>query len=93
MQQFFKLLSAESELTRLHVEIQRLLTYMDDEKSKIHACLERLHKSNPALALQVRLHGQIHSRFANLHRQRITAITRLEGFQHSNIIHLDVGLL
>lgn len=91
MQQFFKLLSAETELTRLHVEIRRLLTYMEDEDSKIHACSERLRESDPALALQVRLRGQMRSRFNKLHRQRFGAITRLEGFQRANMVYFRRG--
>lgn len=91
MQQFFKLLCAETELTRLHTEIRRLLTYIEDEGAIIRDTAEKLQEVDPALALQVRLHGQMRSRFDKLHRQRFWAITKLEGFQRVNMVHFRRG--
>ncbi|KAF9066909.1 hypothetical protein BDP27DRAFT_1226694, partial [Rhodocollybia butyracea] len=58
MQQFFKLVGADDELDRLHVEIHRLLTSMKDEEEKMKSVIQELKASNPALALQVHLQGQ-----------------------------------
>lgn len=77
----------ETELTWLHMEIQRLLTYMEDEAVKIWETAERLQESNPALALQVQFHRQMWSCFEKLHWQHFWAITKLEGFQHVDMVH------
>ncbi|KAF9070221.1 hypothetical protein BDP27DRAFT_1221084, partial [Rhodocollybia butyracea] len=53
MQQFFKLLCAEDELARLHVEIRRLLTNIENEEVKIRAAATHIEKTDPALALQI----------------------------------------
>ncbi|KAE9385580.1 hypothetical protein BT96DRAFT_949735 [Gymnopus androsaceus JB14] len=91
MQQFFKLLSEETELTRLHTEIRRLITYMEDEDARIEAAAQRQGESDPALALQICLHGKMRSRFNGLHRQRFQAITKLEGFQQESMVHFRRG--
>lgn len=91
MQQFFKLLSAESELTRLHTEIRRMVTYMEDEDCAHHLAAERVASSDPALALQIRLQGNMRSRFNCIHRQRFWAITKLKGFQCENKVHFRCG--
>ncbi|KAE9384969.1 hypothetical protein BT96DRAFT_841316, partial [Gymnopus androsaceus JB14] len=87
MQQFFKLLSAETELTRLHTEIRRMITYMEDEEETICLTAERVGCSDPALALQIKLHGNMRSRFNRLHWQRFWAITKLKGFQRENMVN------
>lgn len=89
MQQFFKLLSAESELTRLHTEIRRMVTYMEDEEAAIHMAAEGVCSSELALALQIQLQGNLCSQFNHIHRQRFWAITKLKGFQKGNMVHFQ----
>ncbi|KAF9063513.1 hypothetical protein BDP27DRAFT_1367986 [Rhodocollybia butyracea] len=91
MQQFFKLIGAESELECLHVEIQRLITSMEDEEAKFRSLTLKLKQTNPALALQIEKQGRVRSRFNKLHRQRFHAITKLEGFQPKDLVHFRRG--
>lgn len=91
MQQFFKLLSAETELMRLHTEIRRMVTYMHDEEQKMRVTAESLSGTNPMLAFQVGVHGRMRSRFNKLHHQRFRAITKLKGFQRAHLVHFRLG--
>ncbi|KAE9386063.1 hypothetical protein BT96DRAFT_1087389 [Gymnopus androsaceus JB14] len=56
MQELFKLICTKNELPRLHLEIQRLLTYIRDEEHRLKTVADCLDASDPALALQ-RLDG------------------------------------
>ncbi|KAJ3752792.1 hypothetical protein EV360DRAFT_7246, partial [Lentinula raphanica] len=80
MFRFFKLIRAEEELDRLHVEIKRLFTYMRDEEHLLCGKADEIEDDNPALALQIRLYWEEKSRFNALHKQRLHAIKRLDGF-------------
>ncbi|KAF9064695.1 hypothetical protein BDP27DRAFT_1425551 [Rhodocollybia butyracea] len=91
MQQFFKLVGAEDEINRLHMEIQRLLTYMRDEEELIDSVAKNLEESDPALSIHIRLHWQERGRFNDAHRQRLHAIRRLPGFDPSNGKHFRCG--
>ncbi|KAE9391191.1 hypothetical protein BT96DRAFT_945545 [Gymnopus androsaceus JB14] len=84
MQEFFKLIRAENELPRLHVEIRQFFTYMSDEEQRLKAIAKDLEELDPALALQVILHWKEHGRFNDIHRQRLLSIKRLDGFDFSN---------
>ncbi|KAE9391994.1 hypothetical protein BT96DRAFT_831189, partial [Gymnopus androsaceus JB14] len=91
MTQFFKFIRAEEELARIHVEVKRLLTYMDDEELTIRRTATELEPDNPALALQLRLHWRERSRFDSLHRSQLFAITKLRGFDHANRHYWSAG--
>lgn len=84
MQEFFKLIRAENELPRLHQEIQRLITYMQDEERTLKGVAKMLDDKDPALGLQVLLHWQERGRFNDLHRRRLLSIKRLQGFSPMN---------
>ncbi|KAJ3729773.1 hypothetical protein C8R42DRAFT_570096 [Lentinula raphanica] len=91
MFRFFKLIRAEEELGRLHMEIKRLLTYIRDEERLFCSKADEIEDTNPALALQIRLHWKERSRYNDLHRQRLHAIKRLDGFDPTNCHHFFPG--
>ncbi|KAJ3890688.1 hypothetical protein GG344DRAFT_48941, partial [Lentinula edodes] len=91
MLEFFKLIRAEEELQRLHVEIRRLLTFMHDEEHELHIRCTALEVDNPPLALQLQQHFQERIRFNALHRRRLFAIKKLPGFDPHNINYFRVG--
>ncbi|KAE9389543.1 hypothetical protein BT96DRAFT_753307, partial [Gymnopus androsaceus JB14] len=80
MQEFFKLIHAENELSRLHMEICWFFTYMSDEEQRLKAIAKDLKELDPALVLQVILHWQEHGRFNDIHLWRLLSIKRLDGF-------------
>lgn len=91
MHQFFKLIRAEEEIDRLHMEIRRLVTYMRDEERELNAKANDIEPTNPALALQIRLYWQEKARFNDLHRRRLHAIKKLSSFQPVNCRHFFPG--
>ncbi|KAJ3924950.1 MAG: hypothetical protein NXY57DRAFT_1044515 [Lentinula lateritia] len=91
MLEFFKLIQAEEELQRLHVEIRWLLTFMHDEEHELHIRCTALEVDNPPLALQLQQHFQERIRFNTLHRRRLFAIKKLPGFDPHNINYFRVG--
>ncbi|KAJ3765228.1 hypothetical protein FB446DRAFT_795258 [Lentinula raphanica] len=91
MLEFFKLIRAEEELQRLHVEIRRLLTFMRDEEHRLSKEVAVLEAENPALALQIRFYREERSRFNSLHRQRLSAIKKLKGFEMHNLRYFWMG--
>ena len=92
MQEFFRLIRAENELPRLHIEIQRLFTYMRDEELLLLGMAKALEPTDPALALQLTLHWQERGRFNELHRRRLLSIKRLDGFDFSNNKYFSPGV-
>ncbi|KAJ3755177.1 hypothetical protein EV360DRAFT_50218 [Lentinula raphanica] len=91
MLEFFKLIRAEEELERLHVEIRRLLTFMHDEEHELTKQAATLDPEDPALAHQIRLYREERSRFNPLHRQRLFAIKKLKGFEVHNLHYFSIG--
>lgn len=81
MLQFFKLIRAEEELPRLHLEIRRLLTYMRDEQEVFHSKAQVIEATDPGMAWQLHLHWGERGRFDALHRRRLFAIKSLKGFE------------
>ncbi|THU97173.1 hypothetical protein K435DRAFT_663150 [Dendrothele bispora CBS 962.96] len=90
--QFFKLLRAEEELVRLHVEIQRLFTYMEEEEGYLRKVIKKVYRTNPPLAWQIHLYAQERGRFNSLHRSRLHSIRRLEGFKKENDVFFKPGI-
>ncbi|KAJ3717365.1 hypothetical protein C8R42DRAFT_644620 [Lentinula raphanica] len=91
MLEFFKLIRAEEELERLHVEIRRLLTFMHDEEYELTRKAAALDLENPTLAQQIRQYRDERSRFNPLHRQRLFAIKKLKGFEIQNVRYFSIG--
>ncbi|KAJ3790467.1 hypothetical protein GGU10DRAFT_302826 [Lentinula aff. detonsa] len=92
MSEFFKLVRAEEELDRLHVEIKRLVTYMKEEEGYFAEVVRNLQDVNEALAYQVWQHGMERQRFNQVHRRRLRAIQRLRGFSPLNLHFFHPGL-
>ncbi|KAJ3911844.1 hypothetical protein F5877DRAFT_54846 [Lentinula edodes] len=81
--QFFKVIGAEDELSRVHQEIRRLITYMQRERDELIAREQELIPTNPTLALQVRDFRRERGRFHEVHKKRLLSITKLSGFDWS----------
>ncbi|KAJ3859383.1 hypothetical protein EV359DRAFT_75631 [Lentinula novae-zelandiae] len=80
--QFFKVIGAEDELSRVHQEIRRLITYMQQEKNELITRERELMPTNPTLALQ-------RGRFHEVHKKRLLSITKLPGFDWSTNSKVD----
>ncbi|CAK5263328.1 unnamed protein product [Mycena citricolor] len=77
----YQLLRADEEIERLNVEIPRLLTYMEDEQRFLSYHEARLQsEGNRGLAFQVQLLRMKRGRFDNIHRDRLTKLSRRSGF-------------
>ncbi|KAE9398022.1 hypothetical protein BT96DRAFT_995208 [Gymnopus androsaceus JB14] len=81
----------EEELSRVHVEVKRLLTYIVDEEKEVCDKAREVEADDPALALQLRLYWREQSRFNALHRSCLFAITKLKGFNHANHHYWVIG--
>ncbi|KAJ3806841.1 hypothetical protein F5876DRAFT_90874 [Lentinula aff. lateritia] len=81
--QFFKVIGAEDELSRVHQEIRRLITYMQREKDELMTREQELIPTNPMLALQVRNFRRERGQFHEVHKKRLLSITKLPGFDWS----------
>lgn len=92
MQEFFKLIRAENELPRLHIEIQRLITYMAREEVRLLGFVSMIQHDDPALAYQISVHWFERARFNDIHRKRLLSIKRLEGFDSRNNKYFSVGV-
>ncbi|EEB91478.1 hypothetical protein MPER_10151 [Moniliophthora perniciosa FA553] len=94
MTKAFKLLRAEEELDRLHVEIKRLFTYMKEEDEYLKSVRDCYQFGDPALAFQIDVFRQQRGRFNKLHRMRLRSIRKLKGFdpRNSNFFHPGVGV-
>ncbi|KAJ7772489.1 hypothetical protein B0H16DRAFT_1235981, partial [Mycena metata] len=81
MDQHFKLLRADEEITRLNLEIPRLVTHMRDEDAFLIYQERRLvREGNPALAHQVGVHRMERGRFNRLHMERLVKLSKEPGF-------------
>ncbi|KAK7013949.1 hypothetical protein R3P38DRAFT_1454850, partial [Favolaschia claudopus] len=84
MDQHFKLLRADEEITRLNLEIRRLVTHMQDETAFLLHHQRRLAKDgDSALAHQVHLYRMERGRFNDLHWERLRKLSREPGFSGS----------
>ncbi|KAI6011801.1 hypothetical protein BKA83DRAFT_4466713 [Pisolithus microcarpus] len=77
---FFKLCRAEEEVTRLNVEIHRIVTYLIDEDRYLRACEALYRDTHPALAHQISIYHGIRSRFTPSHLRSLEKISRHPGF-------------
>ncbi|KAJ7855762.1 hypothetical protein B0H14DRAFT_3448862 [Mycena olivaceomarginata] len=84
MDQHYKLLRAEEEIARLNVEIPCLITYMVDEERFLVYHKGRLQaEGKPALAHQVKVQRVDRARFNSVHMERLTKLSKEEGFTAS----------
>ncbi|KAJ7032249.1 hypothetical protein C8F04DRAFT_1211224 [Mycena alexandri] len=81
MDQHFKLLRADEEITRLNLEIPRFITYMADEEAFLIHHEGRLRDNgNTVLAHQVWLQRWERGRFHALHMDRLVKLSKEPGF-------------
>ncbi len=81
MDKYFKLERAREEITRLNVEIRRVLTHLQDEECFLLSKEKEILNTNAALAFQVRLYRLERTRFAQTHRQRFKKLASCQGVQ------------
>ncbi|KAJ7776444.1 hypothetical protein B0H16DRAFT_1659785 [Mycena metata] len=92
MDQHFKLLRADEEITRLNLEIPRLVTHMMDEDAFLIYQERRLvREGNPALAHQVGVHRMERGRFNRLHMERLVKLSKEPGFTASLVPGVSVS--
>ncbi|KAJ7702182.1 hypothetical protein B0H16DRAFT_1235271, partial [Mycena metata] len=92
MDQHFKLLRADEEITRLNLEIPRLVTHMRDEDTFLIYQERRLVRAgNPALAHQVGVHRMERGRFNTLHMERLVKLSKEPGFTASLVPGVSVN--
>ncbi|TFK59396.1 hypothetical protein BDN72DRAFT_780810, partial [Pluteus cervinus] len=80
MDRFFKLERAREEITRLNVEIRRLVTYIEDEERFFEVSMAVLKTTNAPLAHEVYLYSQERGRANTIHRQRLQRLSSMDGF-------------
>ena len=80
MDWYFKKCRAVEEIQRLNIEIQRLLTYIQDEDQHLHRCEEHMKLINVPLAHQIAIRRNTRARFNALHLQRLYSISQLPAF-------------
>ncbi|KAG1881001.1 hypothetical protein F4604DRAFT_1879890 [Suillus subluteus] len=76
----FKMCRAQEEISRLNVEVRRLVTYIRDEDIYLQVCEDQLKATSPALAHQVAIHRNIRGRFNSRHLKCLHDISKLPGF-------------
>ncbi|KAG1760782.1 hypothetical protein EDD22DRAFT_980489 [Suillus occidentalis] len=76
----FKMCRAQEEISRLNVEVHRLVTYIRDEDIYLQVCEDQLKATSPALAHQVAIHRNIRGRFNSRHLKRLHDISKLPSF-------------
>jgi hypothetical protein len=84
LDQHFKLLRADEEITRLNLEIPRLVTHMADEERFLVYHQRRLAgEGHAAMAHQVHRYRMERGRFDDLHRERLLKLSKEPGFTGS----------
>ena len=80
---FFKMERAKEEITRLNVEIQRVITYMRDEERFLRRREIEIKGDDPSLAHQIYLLRMERGRFTDIHMARFIKLARNPGFNGS----------
>jgi len=75
---YFKVLRAHEEIHRLNIEVQRLDAWITHERQVFKSAIDSA--TNPHLAAELRRRYAERGRVNNLHRIRISAIYKLEGY-------------
>lgn len=76
----FKICRAREEISRLNIEVCRLVTYIRDEDNYLRMSEEQLKNTNPGLAHQISIVRNIRGRFNSHHLKRLQDISQLSGF-------------
>jgi hypothetical protein len=76
----FKMCWAWEEISRLDVEVHRLVTYIRDEDSYLRACEDQLKITSPALTHQIAIYWNTRGRFNARHLKCLRDISELPGF-------------
>ncbi|KAG1724063.1 hypothetical protein EDB19DRAFT_1595329, partial [Suillus lakei] len=76
----FKICRAREEISRLNIEVCRLVTYIRDEDNYLRMSEEQLKNTNPGLAHQISIVCNIRGRFNSHHLKRLQDISQLSGF-------------
>ena len=83
MDNYFKLLRADEEITRLNVEIPRFITFMHDEDAYLGTKAKEVGLTDPGLAGQIELQCNSISRYTPFHIKSLNELARLPGFSGS----------
>lgn len=75
LNEYFKIQRAREEITRLNIEIKRLITYMRDEKNFLEAAERECRASHPHLAHQIKLYREERGRFNHGHVQQLAKLS------------------
>ncbi|KAG1868650.1 hypothetical protein F4604DRAFT_1881541 [Suillus subluteus] len=76
----FKMCRAREEISRLNIEVCRLVTYIRDEDNYLRLSEEQLKNTNPGLTHQISIVRNIRGRFNSHHLKRLQDISQLSGF-------------
>lgn len=80
MDDYFKVIRAKEEITRLNIEIRRVVTYLRDEERFLQAKERELSKTKPLLAHQIKHLRLEHTRFTDLHMSNFHKLSSLPEF-------------
>ncbi|KAK1220387.1 hypothetical protein PQX77_016845 [Marasmius sp. AFHP31] len=80
MDQYFKILGAREEITRLNIEIRRLVTSIRDEGVFLSSMYDQTLPTNPPLAHQIEKYRLERAWYNHLHMERLTKLSMIEGF-------------
>ncbi|KAG1873969.1 hypothetical protein F4604DRAFT_1532918, partial [Suillus subluteus] len=76
----FKMCCAQEEISRLNIEVCRLVTYIHDEDNYLWMSEEQLKNTNPGLAHQISIVHNVQGQFNSHHLKRLQDISQLSGF-------------
>ncbi|KAJ7349571.1 hypothetical protein DFH08DRAFT_996667 [Mycena albidolilacea] len=76
MDTYFKIERAKEEITRLNIEIRRLVTWIRDEEGKT----EEQAEADLLLAVQMKLYRRQRSRFDDQHMEILQKLAKMKGF-------------
>ncbi|KAF8123662.1 hypothetical protein K438DRAFT_1468517, partial [Mycena galopus ATCC 62051] len=80
MDSYFKILCAREEIKRLNIEIQWVVTWINDEDLFLRKKEEEFKESNPHLAVQISRYRLRRARFDTTHMNRFWALAKTPGF-------------
>ena len=94
MDNYFKLLRAQEEISRLNIETSRLATFMRDEDTYLRSAESILQATDAALAYQIQIHRMESSRFIQHHMGILNKIVLLKGYSGGQLlgIHADEAI-
>jgi hypothetical protein len=91
MDNYFKLIRAQEEISRLNIETSRLATFMRDEDAYLRSAESVLQPTDAALAYQIQIHRMESSRFIQHHMVILNNIVLLKGYSGGQLlgVHAD----